>query len=146
LNISDLALKAVACVGTKKDGRFLPKATAFFVNYTETQHSFHHLITAEHVICGLSMGNCDIWLRVNLVNGKAGEIPLNVQDFRFHPDNAREAADVAVYLINTAVIDEQTGELVEMDTASLLLNGQEGDSSPPKNLRANVWGAGVSSR
>jgi hypothetical protein len=142
LNISDLALKAVAFIGTKKDGCFLPRATAFFVNYTECQHPFHHLVTAEHVISGLFMGNYDIWLRVNLVNGKTAEIPLNAQHFRVHPDNAREAADVAVCPINPAVTDEQTGELIEMDAVSLLLNGQEDGFIPTDEFARQYMGRG----
>src|SRR6266567_1846374 len=77
VNISDEALKSVAFIGIKKDGRFLPRAKAFFVSYLDGQHRFTHLVTAEHVISGLLIKNHDIWLRVNLVDGTAGEIRLD---------------------------------------------------------------------
>jgi hypothetical protein len=125
VNISDLALKSVAFIGIKEDGRFLPRATGFFVSYIEDQRRFEHLVTAEHVIAGLLRLKYDIWLRVNVVGGKTAEMRLDPQSFHFHPDNAREAADVAVCPIRTRGVDE-TGNAIEMDVASLLLNGPDG--------------------
>src|ERR1700730_13738833 len=82
VKLSDIALKCVAFIGIKKDGKFQPRATAFFVRYVEEQHFFDHLVTAEHVISGLK--NHDIWLRANLLNGKAEDILLDDPSaFRF---------------------------------------------------------------
>jgi len=127
MNLSDKILKCVAFIGIKKDGKFQPRATAFFMRYMEEQHRFDHLVTAKHVISGLLRKNYEIWLRVNLINGKAEEILLNDPGaFRFHPDNWRDATDVAILPFTTKFNDEKTGEFIELDIVSLMLGGESG--------------------
>jgi hypothetical protein len=127
VNLTEGALKCVAFLGIKRDGQFEPRATAFFVNYLDGQHYFHHLVTAEHVISGLLSKGHDIWLRANLKNGQAREIPIgDPADFRFHPNNENDPTDVAVSPFNPVVADEATGEIVELDVVSLALHGKQG--------------------
>ncbi|MGH6788370.1 MAG: hypothetical protein ACRECC_01660, partial [Pseudolabrys sp.] len=122
MNISDRARKSVAFLGIKKGGKFLPRATAFFVQCIEDQHRFDHLVTAEHVISGLLAKNHKIWLRVNLVGGNAKEFPMDGALFTFHPNSELEPTDVAVTPINTVLADEETGETLRIDVAPLLLH------------------------
>ena len=96
MNISDVSRKCVAFLGIRKNGRFHPKATCFFVRYTEDQHSFDHLVTAEHVISGLLTKGHDIWLRANKETGGCCEIRFDDPHvFRFHPNNEVEPTDVS---------------------------------------------------
>jgi hypothetical protein len=54
VRLADLILKSVAFLGFKDaQGKFQPRATAFFVQYIQDQHRFDHLVTAEHVVSGL---------------------------------------------------------------------------------------------
>jgi hypothetical protein len=126
VKLSDIALKCVAFLGIKKDGKFQPRATAFFVRYMEEQHHFDHLVTAEHVISGLLLKKHDIWLRANLISGKADDILLDDRAFRFHPNNGCDATDVAILPFNMKFNDDKTGELIELDIVSLVLEGKRG--------------------
>src|SRR5262245_19789162 len=109
MNLSDKVLKSVAFIGIKKDGRFQPRATAFFVGYKEDEHRFDHLVTAEHVISRLLTTGHDIWLRVNLKNGDGAEVPLDDPSaFRFHPNIDQEAADIAVCPFSEDAIKDET--------------------------------------
>jgi hypothetical protein len=124
VNISKEALRSVAFIGVKKRGKFQPRATAFFVGYIEDQHHFSHLVTAEHVISGLLTKKYDIWLRVNLIGGNSRELELDPQAFRFHPDNERDATDVAVCPCTPKIEDNKTGAIIELDSVSLSMNGE----------------------
>jgi hypothetical protein len=139
VNISDKALKSVAFIGIRKDGKFLPRATCFFVNYIEDQRSFDHIVTAEHVVSSLITAGHDIWLRVNLVNGTTHEFSLNHDEFYFHPDNEREPTDVAVCPLRTLYIEE--GEAKAFDVASLRLLG-ENSFYPTAQFAAQYMGRG----
>ena len=129
VNLSNQALTNVAFIGIKKRGKFLPRATAFLVNYRQEQHTFCHLVTAEHVIAGLLTRNQEIWLRVNVLGGKTTEllIPDAGNVFRFHPNNENEPTDVAVCPFTLTHHDEETGETIKIDMTALALDGN------PKN-------------
>jgi hypothetical protein len=141
VNISDDALRSVAFIGIRKDGKFLPRATCFFADWIEDQHHFDHLVTAEHVVSGLLTRGHDIWLRVNLVNGKTAELKLDSQTFRYHPKNGLEPTDVAVYPFISRLIDERTGEATDADIRSFPLNG-EGGLLPTDLFRQRYMGRG----
>jgi hypothetical protein len=126
MNISDKTLKSVAFLGIRKNGRFLPRATAFFVQWTEDQHRFDHLVTAEHVVSGLLTKNQDVWLRVNLVDGGAGDIKIDASRFHFHPETEKTPTDVAVCPMSHILTEEETGKQVEADVLFLNLNGSDG--------------------
>jgi hypothetical protein len=126
VNISDKVLKSVAFIGTKKGDKFLPRATAFIVQHTEDGQPFDHLVTAEHVIAGLRTSNQDIWLRANLANGGTKEIAVDPSKFRYHPNNASEATDVAISPFRPKFVDGNTGETIALETISLSLEGKEG--------------------
>jgi hypothetical protein len=144
VNLSDKVLKSVAFIGIKKDGRFQPRATAFFVSYKQEQHSFDHLVTAEHVIAGLLTKGHDIWLRVNLKNGDGGEVRLNDPiAFRFHP-NEQERTDVAVCPFTpNAFEDDETGESLTADTVSLVLEETERGFLPTEEFSRQSMGLGA---
>src|SRR6266508_3127203 len=143
VNLSDKVLKSVAFIGIKKDGRFQPRATAFFVSYEEDQHKFDHLVTAEHVIAGLLTGGHDIWLRVNLKNGDGGEVRLDGPGaFRFHP-NENERTDVAVCPFSpNALGNDATGETLSADTVSLVLDESERGFLPTEEFAKQSMGLG----
>jgi hypothetical protein len=141
MNLSDKVLKSVAFLGIRKNGRFLPRATAFFVQWTEDQHRFDHLVTAEHVISGLLTKNQNIWLRVNLVSGGAAEIKMEPSLFYFHPQAEKTPTDVAVCPISHILAEEESGELAEADIRFLNLNGQDGFLPSPE-FRKQYMGRG----
>jgi hypothetical protein len=124
LNITSIALKSVAFLGVKQDEKFLPRATCFFAQITDGQHRFDHLVTAKHVISGLLSRGHDIWLRVNLTNGKGGALKLDGREFRFHPNAEQDPTDVAVCPISHLLKDDETGATAEIDYAPLALNGE----------------------
>jgi hypothetical protein len=129
------ALKCVAFLGIKKGGKFLPRATCFFVQYTEFGHSFCHLVTAEHVVSGLLSKGHDLWLRVN-VYGKKGAMTFAIPDagkvFRFHPNNENEATDVAICPCAPQFQDEETGETVHIAMRALRLDADAEDGFLPR--------------
>ncbi|WP_375787760.1 hypothetical protein ACE10Z_09935 [Bradyrhizobium sp. Pha-3] len=126
MNITDAALKCVAFIGVMKDGRFQPRATGFFVDWLEDQISLTHLVTAEHVVAGLVRTNNDIFVRVNLMGDGVAEFQVDATEFRFHPDNAREAADVAVMPFRANALKDDQGNVVKIDTVSIALNQKDG--------------------
>lgn len=140
VNISDKALKSVAFIGIREAGQFQPRATAFFVQWTEEQHRFDHLVTAEHVVSGLLAKNQEIWLRVNLVSGGAGEIKLDPQAFCFHPENEAMPTDVAVCPMSHVLTSEKDGETVEADIAFLDLSN--GGYLPSEAFKKDYMGRG----
>jgi len=98
--IPDEIRKSVVYVGYKKPNVDLSlQGTAFFVGrqIQGLEDSFLYLITAAHVIRGISSkDNFDgkILLRVYLIGGDAKTIETNVSDWKFHPDETE--VDVAI--------------------------------------------------
>jgi hypothetical protein len=107
----------------------------------EDHHHFDHLVTAEHVISGLLLKNHEIWLRVNLVNGKTAELLLDPEDFRFHPKDELEPTDVAVCPFTPRIHNENTGEGIEADIHSLRLTG-DGSFLPTELFKKRYMGRG----
>jgi hypothetical protein len=79
------------------------------------------LVTAEHVVAGLLANDLEIWVRVNMRDGQTQQIKVEATQFRFHPNNAHEPADVPVCPIRTT--DPAAGHVQITDTLSLPLNG-----------------------
>jgi len=125
MNISEIALKSVAFLGVKKKGRFLPRATTFFVQIIEGGYKFDHMVTAEHVISALMAKNEEIWLRVNVVDGGAIEFPVDPRRFFFHPRADEEPTDVAVAPMASSVTDD-AGNEVKLDIVFLDLSTEKG--------------------
>lgn len=121
-NVSDKALKSVAFIGVREDGRFQPRAIALFVQWVEEQHRFAHLVTAENVVSRLLSKNQEIWLRVDLVGGGTGEVKLDPRAFCFHPKSEEMPTDVAVCPMGHTLTGEKDGEPVEADIAFLELS------------------------
>lgn len=143
MKLSDRILKSVAFIGVKRNGRFQPRATGFFVRYEEDQHKFDHLVTAEHVISGLLTKGHDIWLRVNLKNGDGAEVRLDdPRAFRFHP-NEENPSDVAVCPFDpNGFEDEETGEKLAVDSVALVLEESERGFSPTAEFTSESIGLG----
>ena len=72
VHLSDKILRCVAFIGSKTNGKFTPRATAFFVQIIDGQHRFDHLVTAQHVVAMMLSKGHDLWLRVNLINPNFG--------------------------------------------------------------------------
>ena len=99
MGISADSLKAVSFIGIRRDGGFQPRATGFFVTWKQFGKSFPYFVTAEHVISRASELQQDIYVRANRTFGSPVELAIKATDFLYHPDNATEAADIAVALI-----------------------------------------------
>lgn len=82
----------------------------------------------------------DIWMRVNLANGAAGEAKIDATEFRFHPDNERDPTDVAVIPMGTTVT-ALSGEVVAMDVRPIPING-EGTWVPNEDWSKRYFGLG----
>src|SRR5665213_484408 len=87
--------KCVVFLGIKKQGRFYPRATAFFASSEDQGFWFPFLVTAEHVVSALLLKNEQIYVRVNLQKGGAEEHPIPAASWFFHPDPSQQT-DVAV--------------------------------------------------
>jgi hypothetical protein len=128
-------LQCVAFIGIKKESKFLPRATCFFVSCGEGGSDFLHLVTAEHVISRITSLGQDLWLRVN-VDGPEGVVEILIPDpaskFYYHPDNATEAADVAILPFTSTQTDDQTGNTYNLAIRSLLLTDDAGGFLPGK--------------
>jgi hypothetical protein len=139
VNIISEALKTVAFLGIKKDGKFVPRATCFFVNYTDCGHRFLHLVTAEHVISGLLLRGHQIWLRVN-VDGPKGviEAPIAADSFRFHPENEQEPTDVAVCPFSDVFDDHEGRFNLAVRAMSLDVDDEVGFSPTDEFWKENI--------
>ena len=121
MRIADTVLQSVAFIGIKQEGRFSPRATAFFAVIEQGGFQFLNLVTAEHVISGLVTRGHTLWLRVNCKDGKVREGILRPEGFYYHPDNERDPTDVAVCPTNHFLADDETGEHHEMAISPLVL-------------------------
>lgn len=140
LRLTEKILNSVAFIGVKDgQGRFQPRATAFFVQYIQDQHRFDHLVTAEHVVSGLISKGYDIWLRANVKGGTTTEVHLkDVSAFRFHPNNESDPTDVAVCPFSTIFKDEETDQIIRLDTVSLVLNDDDHGFLPRPDFMETV--------
>ena len=144
MNLNDKILKSVAFLGTKESGRFSPRATCFFVSWVEDGYRFEHLVTAEHVVSGLMRRKQEIWLRANLIDGPVCETQLPEDKFKFHPNNAQEATDVAICPFSTTFVDDVTSKKIKLDIDSLMLNtGDQRSFLPTEEFKQGAVGLGA---
>ncbi len=122
--LDDEYRQCVMFLGVREDGKFRPRATAFVVSYRQDGYSFNHLVTAQHVIDRLLQGGHEIWVRMNLTDGTAGEFRIDDKAFRYHPDNAFEATDVAVCPL-PILQPERSDAVAEMDVRTVALNSDD---------------------
>jgi hypothetical protein len=115
MNVPDELRKCVLFLGTKTDGRFVPRATAFLVAYEEHGIRTGFLVTAQHVVSGI-LQKGDVWVRENLKNGTAHETRMLPDYWHYHPNEPRES-DVAVCIVNF-------GD--DSDVHAIPLNGPKG--------------------
>lgn len=94
--------KCVAFLGYRnQDGIYCLAGTAFFISRSieGTEHAFHYLITARHIINEIRDHRSNkICLRMNLASGSAVWIETPIEDWIYHPDE--DEADVAVLRFN----------------------------------------------
>jgi hypothetical protein len=141
VKLNPVALKSVAFLGFKRNGRFHPRGTAFFIGWIEDQYFFDHLVTAEHVVSMLLSQGHDIWLRVNLKSGSVKDLAIDATAFRFHPNNEIDPTDVAVCPFSRTLEDE-TGELIEIDAAPIALVEGPNGFIPTKEFSETFIGLG----
>jgi hypothetical protein len=109
-------------IGTRENGRFRPRATAFRVVYEQGGLKFGHLVTAEHVVSGLQSKGHEIWVRANLPGDQeTAEFPIDPSLFYFHPDD-EHPTDVAVLPMGGHLLDAD-GRRVQLDHLPLAVNG-----------------------
>jgi hypothetical protein len=119
--VDDRVRKCVVFLGTKQEGLFRPKATAFYVSLHEHGVGFRYLVTAEHVVSNLQSGNHEIWVRANLRDGTTREDHLDSDaEWVMHPGNYGHRSDVALMSVDFAS---------EEDFLTILL-------SPPNGMAA----------
>ena len=78
-------------------GVFRPRATGFVVGVpsSKADRLFAYLVTAQHVVVGLTQAGKEIYCRINTKDGGAAVEPLRVPRWWYHPDPAA-LTDVAV--------------------------------------------------
>ena len=99
--LPDHIRKTVMFIGTKTGprGEFVPRATAFLVSIVELDRRLGYLVTADHVVAKLIATGYELWLRVNLKNGTATEVPIPADAWWFYPET-KPRTDVVVCQIN----------------------------------------------
>jgi hypothetical protein len=141
VNISEDTRKCVAFLGARRKGKFVPLATVFFVSYTQGQHQFNHIVTAEHVVSGILTKGEEMWMRANVVGGDTAEIPIPPHAFFFHPNADNEPTDVAVAPIGTGYVNQTSGETIQLDVRAFALNG-ENSFAPTEEFKEKHMGLG----
>jgi hypothetical protein len=132
--VDDNVRKCVFFLGTKENGKFQPRATAFVVAIADTeQGGFRYLVTAEHVVSGLLSRQKEIWLRSNLKDGTAREVHISPEHWWFHPDNEASPTDVAV--AGVVFLNDE-------EYLAIPLNGPYGMSATSQMLDARAIGVG----
>jgi Trypsin-like peptidase domain len=113
MRVPDEVLKCVVFIGIKNENVFIPKATGFLVSSTHDNAGFFYVVTAEHVISGLSAKKDEIFVRINKIGGGAEDFKVPFNDWRFHPDDSNPT-DVAVSFLPISH--------KELDIKTILLN------------------------
>jgi hypothetical protein len=93
--VDDNVRKCVVFLGTKENGLFRPKATAFYVSIEDQGLGFRYLVTAEHVVSSLQSRSYQIWVRSNLKDGTTREDHLGSAQWWMHPGSEAGRTDVA---------------------------------------------------
>jgi hypothetical protein len=111
MRVPEGLLHCVLFIGIKDGkGRFLPKATGFMAAIDDFDHQWAYLITAEHVVSGLQAKGHKIWIRTNLKNGGAEEVPIPAEVWLHSPtEDGNPITDVAVCPIQFSPEDEVIG-------------------------------------
>lgn len=131
--VEDSVRRCVAFVGTKTDGRFRPRATAFLVSVSEHGFRFAYLVTAEHVITGLLTKGMELFTRANRKDGTLYEGAIPADRWVFHPNSERVPTDVAVC---------EVAFTPEADVLTIPLNGDFSAVATEEVMRDNNVGVG----
>jgi len=113
------ARRSVIFIGEMLDGRFVPRATGFFVYTGDTQGEDDHLaylVTAEHVISGMAHRQKEIFARFNLQDGTTRIESLQNAKWWYHPTEP-ENTDVALTPVtfDWNIIDHESVPLLNWD-------------------------------
>jgi Trypsin len=129
--IPDEVRKSVLFIGSRESGVFRPRATGFSCVWHEDGFNVHYLITAEHVVSGMTRKGWDIWASVNMKNGDLAEFQLPNDQFCFHPDETQKT-DLAVFHLSDTLKAQDTGETIQMDVRAHSLNGPRSVTLTPE--------------
>ena len=120
----------VVFLGIMEGEHFRPKATGFLVGFEGKFGDLLHLVTAEHVIAGLRLkGHKDAYVRTHIPGYPLSRISL--ENWYFHPEAERKAADVA--LIPITIKGAQPSDILVLDPRSFVT---------PQNIIEREWGVG----
>jgi hypothetical protein len=107
IHFAEQIKKSVLFIGSKENGVFRPRATAFAVSMHEGDVGHRYLVTADHVISNMKAKNLDIWIRGNKKDGTADEHNWSEASWIFHPNDG--STDVAIATVDfTAEEDFKT--------------------------------------
>lgn len=124
-------------IGTKENGRFRPRATAFLVSVVIMDARLGFFVTAEHVVSGLVSKGFEPWLRVNRLDGTVEETKVPADAWWFHPDGERHPTDVAALPANLPSGGSEAYELM-----AVALNGDNSVAATPDVIRERAIGVG----
>lgn len=125
---------SVCFLGTEEHGKFVPKATAFFVGVrAKYEGSFIYLVTAEHVLVGLQQnGQKVVSTRMNSSPGVPSlPFELPIAEWFFHPNSERTPTDVAVLPVTVGNTDPNN--FVAFDADAFVTR---------ENFHNQEWGVG----
>jgi hypothetical protein len=129
--LPDEIRKSVLFIGSREKGTFRPRATGFLCLWHEASFKFQYLVTAEHVVSGMTTKGWDIWGSVNMQNRDVAEFRLAYDQFYFHPDETHKT-DVAIFQLPDTLRAEDNGEVIQMDVRAHALNGPRSVALTPE--------------
>ena len=138
--VPDQVRKSVLFIGTKENGKFRPRATAFIVHYQDQGYDSLQFVTAEHAISGLITKGHKIYGRFNLIGGDVLEIPIDNDTWIFYPKDD-PLSDVAVCPFRPTTTTD-TGETVTVEYQSISVNGAKSIAATEEIIKFNSIGVG----
>jgi hypothetical protein len=129
--LPDEVRKSVLFIGSRESGVFRPRATGFLCVWHEDGFNVQYLVTAEHVVSGMTRKGWDIWASVNMKNGDLAEFQLANDQFCFYPDETQKT-DLAVFHLSDTLKAKDTGETIQMDVRAHSLNGPRSVTLTPE--------------
>ena len=133
MRISDDFKKCVIFIGIKDGDSFAPKGTAFVVSIFYEQFQFQYLVTAEHIVSGIIASGQDVWIRINLKDGKVVEERIPYEGWHYHPDAEFGGHDVAV--VSYTILEKE-------DVLAIPVLGTNAMSATAEIMKSHDLGAG----
>ncbi|MDR3483944.1 MAG: hypothetical protein P4M05_03430 [Bradyrhizobium sp.] len=121
---------SVVFLGVMEGKTFKPKATGFFVGIDTKYGAILHLVTAEHVIAGLTAkGHKEVFVRTGIEDFPISPLPLS--GWFFHPDAEKNPVDVAISPVGLRGTTKVDIEVLSLDAFVT-----------PENIEQRGWGVG----